>query len=236
MTGKTVLGFLSLGLLIFAFMFSVTTPSEYCMGDSILRGLGLKAWSKESIELRKNGFHYTFLFFLAFAVLGYAGSTRFLKEFYPKLVNNLASIVLILFFTAAPLFNWGYGVALSFSQGINAVDYLPTHSSCNYTATMSNEMISCSYKITLKNHSHDAVEFNMKVQQPGHLDTMMDITETNKQGKRTLKEFVLEAGEQRQFSFSIENRNPEEHSITGSFNRPNITISDESNSKQFKVH
>ena len=236
MIGKRVLGILSLGLLIFAFMSSVTTPSEYCLGDNILRGLGLKAWSMESIELRKNGFHYTVLFSLTLAVLGYAGSTRFLKEFYPKLVNNLASIVLILFFTAAPLFNWGYGVALSLSQGINAVDYLPAPSSCNYTSNKSDELIPYSYQITLKNYSHDAVKFNMQVQKPGQWDTMMDVTETNKQGKRTLKEFVLEAGEQRQFSFSIEDRNPEKHAITGSINSPNITLLEQSNSKQFKVH
>ncbi|MEN6325234.1 MAG: hypothetical protein ABFD18_03360 [Syntrophomonas sp.] len=236
MTGKRVLGFLSLGLLIFAFMFSVTTPSEYCMGDNILRALGLKAWSKESIELRTNGFHYTFLFSLAFAVLGYAGSTRFLKELYPKLVNSLSLVVLILFFTSTPLFTWGYGVALSFSQGINAVDYLPAPSNCYYTSNKSDKLIPYSYQITLKNYSHDAVKFNMQVQKPGHWDTMMDVTKTNEQGKRTLKEFVLEADEQRQFSFIIEGSNPEKHAITGSINSPNITLFDQSNSKQFKVH
>ncbi|MEN6351337.1 MAG: hypothetical protein ABFD08_18345 [Syntrophomonas sp.] len=233
---KRVLGILSLALLIFAFMFSVTTQSGYCLGDNVLRSLGIKAWSLESAEHSTNGFHYTFLFSLAFAIMGYAGSKHFLKELYPRLVDKLFSIIVILFFISAPLFNWGYGIVLSFSQGVDAVDYLPRYSTCNYTINNSFDLLSCSYQITLKNYSREAVKFNMQVQKPGDYDAMLDVTGINAQGGKALKEFVLGAGEQRKFSFTVEDQNPESHAISGNMNQPNIAIFDHSNRRQFIVH
>lgn len=235
MNRKRFLGILSLALLVFAFMFSIMTQSGYCIGDNILRGFGFKAWSKESVEHYTNGFHYTVLFSLVFAILGYAGAQRFLKELYPKLINSLPLIVIILFFSSAQIFTLGYGVFLSFSKGVNAVDYLPSQSNCNYMLNEESGHISYSYKIVLKNYGNDNTNFNMRVQKPSTGDyTMIDVTQINTEGKQIIKEFSLQGGEQKQFDFLLENQDTEH--ITGSMHRPNITIFNKEASREFKVH
>lgn len=235
---KRFLGILSIALLIFAFMFGVTTPSGYCLGDSIIRALGFKAWSMESAEHITNGFHYTFLFSLAFAILGYAGAKYNLKEIFPKLAKKLPLIVIILFFTSTLLFTWGYGLVLSFSKGVNAVDYVPAQSNCNFASDQFTDLVSYSYQITLKNHSNNAVKFNMQVQNPLNNSsvTMWDVSAINAQGKQTLKEFTLQPREQKTNRFVMEVQDPKRSSINGSMNRPNIIISNKESSRHFKVH
>jgi len=57
----------------------------------------------ESAERSVSGFHYTVLFSLTFAILGYLAAKHYLKEIYPKLVKHLPLIVIILFITSTQL-------------------------------------------------------------------------------------------------------------------------------------
>lgn len=226
-----------MALLIFAFMFGEMTQSGYCMGDNIIRALGFKAWSMESAKHSTNGFHYTVLFSLAFAILGYEGAKHYLKDIYPKLLKKLPLIVIILFFTSAQLFTWGYGVVLFFSEGVNAVNYIPAQSDCNYISDPPHDLISYSYQITLKNHSNNAVKFNMQVQKPSRDSvTMWGVTATNAKGKQTLKEFTLHPREQKEIRFVMKSRDSQYSDIGGSMNGPNIIIFNKESSRQFKVH
>lgn len=226
-----------MALLVFAFMFGVSTQSEYCMGDSFLRALGLKAWSMESAEHSTNGFHYTLLYSLAFAILGYVGAKHYLQDIFPKLVNKLQLIVIILIFTSTQLFTWGYGVVLSFSEGVNAVDYITAQSNCIYTSDSPDDLLSYQYQIILKNYSNQTVKFNMQVQKPStDAVTMWNVTAANLQGQETLKEFTLYPREQKQFRFVMDNRDDEHSFTSGSMSRPNITIFNQESSRQFKVH
>ena len=234
MTKKKILGILSLGLLIFAFMLGPTTPGGYCLGDNILRFFGFKAWSLESAQHRTNGFHYTFLFTVGFAILGYAGTKHYLKEAYPRLVKRLSSIVLVLLLTSSQLFMWGYGLALSFSQGINAVEYLPAKSNCQYEFNPATGLTTCSYQITLKNYANNEVKFNLKVQKPSRDDDIMsDVADQNLEGHKIIKEFTLLPKEQNVFRFVIEDRTPYLLFGSGSISRPNITIYNQESSREF---
>ncbi len=235
---KKNLGILSLALLIFAFMFGVMTPSGFCIGDSVLRSIGLKAWSNESAERAVIGFHNTFLFSLAFAILGYTGAKHNLKNIYPKLVEKLPLIAVILFLSSSLLFNWGYSVVLSFSKGVNAVDYLPEQSSCNYTIGPANNEILYSYQITLRNYSKSMVKFNMQVQKPSNdWINMSDVMTTDVQGQQPLREFILEPEETKEFQFKMKNQDTENSSsFFGSLHRPNIVIFDEKSSREFIVY
>lgn len=233
MTKKKILGVLSLALLIFAFMFGATTSSQYSLGDSILRFLGLKAWSKESIEHSARGFHYTFFYTVGFAILGYMGAKHFLKEIYPKLINRLPTIVLVLFFTGNLLFSWGYSLVLSFSTGVNAVDYFPAQSNCKYKLNPENNLALFSYSIKLKNYSNDEVKFNMRVQNPSFDDyIMVDVPDQGSKGNPTLKDFTLLPKEERIVTFSF---NDESQYQSGNMNRPNIAIFNQESIREFNV-
>ena len=232
---RKILGILSIGLLIFAFMFCSTTQSGYCMGDNIIRALGFKAWSMESAELSMNGFHYTVLFSLTFAILGYAAAKHYLEDIYPKLVKNLPLIVIILFITSPQLFTGGYQAVLSLSEGVNAVDYIPAQSNCNYFSDSPNDLISYSYQITLKNYSNDKVQFNMQVQKPSHDSlTMWDVSASNT-GKQTLTAFTLQPREKKEIRFVMEGRNSKYSSLSGNMHRPNVIIFDKDSRREFKV-
>lgn len=240
---KKTLGIFSIALLIFAFIFSSTTPSEYCPGDNILRFLGLKAWSLESVQHSHNGFHYTVLITIGFAILGYTGAKHFLKEIYPKVVDKLTAIVLILFLFANQLLFLGYGQVLSFSKGINAIDYIPASSNCIFKSNSAPDLISFHYIINLKNYGNDEVKFSMRVQKPslGYdnrsdvPDVMTDITDNDDQGN-SIKEFILLPKEQKVFPFTITDKNPQHLNTNGNMRSPNITIFTKENSREFKVH
>lgn len=238
MEWKKLLGFLSLLLLVFAFVVGVQTESGYCLGDNILRSIGLKAWSLESAQQLAHGFHYTFFLFLGLAILGYLGTKRFLSD-YPHIVKRLPAIVIVLFFLATPLFKWGYGMALSFSNGVNAVDYLPAQSNCNFARNPETGLIAYNYDIKLRNYSTETVTFNMQVQLPLRDGSVMaGVTETDVSGKEVLKEFILQPREKRDYTFVLENKNDRYRSVagSGSMHRPNITIFDKDSSREFNVN
>lgn len=232
---KRLIGIMSIGLLIFAFLFSAMTPSGFCLGDNIIRALGFKAWSKESAEHTVNGFHYTVLYSLTFGIVGYLAARHYLKNIYPKLVKNLPLLVIILFITANQLFTWGYHAVLSFSEGINAVDYIPAQSNCNYVSDPTNELISYSYQITLRNYSNDIVKFNMQVQKPSHDSLTMWYVTASTEGKQTLAEFTLQPREQKGIRFVMEDQNPQKANLSGSMHRLNIVIFDKESRRQFRV-
>lgn len=219
-------------------MFSVMTESGYCLGDHIIRSLGFKAWSMESAIHRQNGFHYTFLFALAFIILGYAGTKHNLKNIYPRFVKLLPVIVILLFFNATLLFNWGYGLFLSFSYGVYAVDYVPSKSNCNFTSAPVKDVISYSYDITLKNHAKKPVKFNMQVQKPNMDDSvaMWDVRAANSESGPALKQFTLAPREQKEFRFVMEEKDPKQSSYNGSMHRPNLIIFTKDGSRHFLVH
>lgn len=226
-----------MALLIFGFMFGVMTESGYCLGDHIIRSLGFKAWSMESAIHRQNGFHYTFLFSLAFIILGYAGTKHNLKNIYPRFVKLLPVIVILLFFNATLLFNWGYGLFLSFSDGVYAVDYVPSKSNCNFTSDQFDDVITYNYDISLKNHANKKVTFNMQVQKPlFETAAMWDVRSANSKSGPALKQFTLAPREEREFRFVMEEKDPGHSSYNGSMHRPNLIIYNTDGSRQFLVH
>lgn len=239
---RLILGIMSLALLIFAFMSGVMTPSGYCIGDNILRLLGFKAWSKETAVHSFSGFHNTIFLSIALAIPGYLGTRHYLKNIYPRLVEKLPVIVIILFFTSSLIFNWGYGIFLSFCEGVNGVDYLPAQSYCNYILDPANNEVSYSYQITLKNYTNQTVEFKMQVQKPsvGKLpyDTviMSDVTTVEPQGQHTIKEFILPPKVKEEFQFTIKDQNDNNTYGNGSMQRPNIKIWHENSIREFKTH
>ena len=80
--------------MIFSVIFGSTGKNGYCIGDDILTGLGLKAWSNGT-----QGTHYTALFSIAlllFAFIIYSVTTENkLKTFRYFLIGVL---VIIIFF------------------------------------------------------------------------------------------------------------------------------------------
>jgi len=232
-TKNKVLGVMAMAMLIFAFVFGSTTPNGYSLGDSILGFLGLKAWSKESIEHSSRGFHYTFLYTVGLAILGYVGAKHFLQQIYPKLIKRLPKIVLVLFFTGSILLSWGHSLVLSFSTGIKAVDYFPAQSNCNYKLISENNLASFSYNIKLKNYSNDEVKFNMRVQNPAFDDyIMVDVPDQGFKGNPILKEFTLLPKEERVVTFSFED---ESQYWSGNMRRPNIAIFNQESIREFNV-
>ncbi|PKM76923.1 MAG: hypothetical protein CVU90_10120 [Firmicutes bacterium HGW-Firmicutes-15] len=231
MTRKKILGVLSIALLLFAFMFGSTTQSEYSLGDIILRFLGLKAWSLESVGLSRQGYHYTVLYAIGFVILGYVGAKHFLKEVYPKIIELLPTFTLMLFFTSNLLFSWGYGLVLSFSTGVNAVDYFPAQSNCTFKLNPESKLTSFSCNIMLKNYSYDEVKFNLRIQNPYFDFIMVSLPDQDSQDNPTLKEFTLLPKEEKIVTFSIEDdSNPY---TAGSITRPNITIFNKESRKDF---
>lgn len=210
-------------------MFGATTSSEYSLGDSILRFWGLKAWSQ---EYSARGFHYTILYTVGFAILGYIGAKHFLQEIYPKLIKRLPTIALVLFFTANILLSWIYGLVLSFSTGVKAVEYFPAQSNCTYRLNPESNLTSFSYNIKLKNYSDNEVNFNMKIQNPYFDFIMVTVQDQDSQGNTIFKEFTLLPNDEKIITFSFEDdSNPYP---AGNITRPNITIFNKESSKEFK--
>lgn len=234
MTRNKILGLLCVVLLISAFMLAATTPSGYSWGDSILRALGLKAWSQESVEYSARGLHYTLFYTLGMAILGYWGAKRLLKDVYPKLFKLLPAIVLVLLLTGNQIFTWGHGRVLSCLKGVDAVDYFPALSNCIYQINPLNNMTSFSYHIELENYSNESVAFNLRVQQPSNTEyTMVDVPAQDSQDNKILNEFTLLPKEKKTLSFSIEDFH---YFSGGSMNRPNLVIFNQDGYKEFNVH
>lgn len=237
MTKQKILGILSLALLIFAFIFSTSTTSGYSLGDSIIRYLGLKAWSQESIQHYNNGFHYTFIVGLGLLIVGYVGAKHYLKKIYPVLVSNLPVIVIVLLFTSSSLVNWGHGMVLSFSKGIDAISYIASASDCVYESRPEQEFIEYRYHITLKNYGNDHVKFSLRVQKPPNNQlTMIDVPDKDALGNRTVKKFYLRPQEQTSFTFTVTEPNQQHLWTNGTLNRPSIIVLTGDKSREFRVH
>ena len=68
-------GTLSIALFIFAILFSFNISRTFCLGDVILKGIGLKPYSGGN----RTGMHYTVIYSLVFLVAGYL-TGRFLPN------------------------------------------------------------------------------------------------------------------------------------------------------------
>ncbi|MBO8168181.1 MAG: hypothetical protein H0Z35_03225 [Thermoanaerobacteraceae bacterium] len=91
MTNKVGYGSFSLLIFILAMVFSFSFGTNFCLGDSILNLLGLKAWSNGD-----SGFHYTILYSIVFLMLGWLLGIKFPNNLGSTLGRKLSIFFAIL--------------------------------------------------------------------------------------------------------------------------------------------
>jgi len=94
----------SIGILIFSILFSVSLSRTFCLGDVILKGLGLKAYSALSGE----GIHYTIFYSVGMLVAGYIVARIFSKDFGAKIGRRiclvLGVVIAVILLTLTPAY------------------------------------------------------------------------------------------------------------------------------------
>ena len=81
-------------LMVFSLFFSYTWPGGYCIGDSFLGRLGLKAWSNGA-----HGTHYTFLYSLGILLVAFFVYSQTTRKKLMSFLNIVCGFI-ILFFLA----------------------------------------------------------------------------------------------------------------------------------------
>lgn len=193
--------------------------------------MGIKAWSGQTADHLNTGFHYTLIIGLLLLVGGYCGAKYYLKEIHPRLVKNSFPVFLLLLFLTPSLASGSHELAMSFKHGINAVEYIPNASECNYRSELPAGAGIYNYKIRLKNYSNDKLSFNMRVQKPDAGGAKIDVPVNDPIGKP--QEFILAPQEEKQFEFELQFRDAFPNS-SGSLKMPQVTLYNSTGTRQFK--
>jgi hypothetical protein len=183
-----IIGILFLILIIFSLIFSLDQPNSVALGDTILRNIGLKAWSNKT-----QGYHYTVIYSFVLFIIGYKGAIHFLKDIYPRVTKKLSAVLIIFVILFPSIYSTVNKTIETFSNGINAVDYNRKESNCTFK-TDSNGNVVLSANLEFINYSNKDVKFYIKlVPNKFILDKIVSkepITATNFNANSP-KEFIL---------------------------------------------
>ncbi len=146
-------------LMIFGLFFSSIASNGFCLGDYLLNQLGLKAWYNDQDKM---GLRYTFFYALTFVIIGWRGSTKYLKESYPYLIKKMVWIFLALLLFIVPAgTEYAKDMYYSFQDGIRAVEYHPRNSSCDVEPEEQKQKVSGTINVT--NHSQEELKVSVKL-------------------------------------------------------------------------
>jgi hypothetical protein len=82
-------GTASIALLLLSILWSSNISRTFCLGDVVLGGIGLKAYSGKYGE----GMHYTIFYSLGMLVAGYLMGRLFPKDFGAKVGRRLCAVL-----------------------------------------------------------------------------------------------------------------------------------------------
>lgn len=89
MKGKIGWGTASIALLLLSILWSSNISRTFCLGDIVLEGIGLKAYSGKYGQ----GIHYTIFYSLAMLVAGYIAGRIFSRDFGAKVGRRLCAVL-----------------------------------------------------------------------------------------------------------------------------------------------
>lgn len=140
---KKFKGLIGIGLIIFGLIFGINTYQHQAAGDTILRFLGLPAWSNNA---ESTGLHYSAILALIIVVAGFILAVSHYKE-VPRIrlklvLGSIAIAVLYPLFTEQSMF-----ILKSNAKGLEAVEYIKNKSTCEYETMDDQLIIDCSVKI-----------------------------------------------------------------------------------------
>lgn len=220
MLNKTKWGVASLALIFIAIALPVELTSGFCLGDFLLKKVGLKVWSNGDM-----GIHYTFFYSLILILIGWIGCTITFNRVCPKISNNMFPIILVSLFIVPCFVNIAEDIALSFIGGIKSIEYNYKTSICQYESNSENSTISVNYYIELKNHSKEKINFYMKVESPDYLDNKNMIIVNDEDNK--IKLFTIHPKERKGLNFSFKINNTKNYNRGGTINGPKVIIFNE---------
>ncbi|WP_053957313.1 hypothetical protein [Inediibacterium massiliense] len=90
MKAKKILGLFLLILIPFSIVFSFKFPNGFVLGEVILKNIGISIYSNLN-----TGLYFPGILALIFLATGWIGSSKLLKNKYPKLVKNLFWFIFI---------------------------------------------------------------------------------------------------------------------------------------------
>lgn len=180
---------------------------------------------------RRYGNSLYFFYSLVLILIGLIGCTITFNSIYPKITNNMLSIILVLLFTVPYLVNIAEDMILSFVGGIKSIEYNYKTSRCEYTSSSENNTISVDYHIELQNHSKEKINFHMKVESPDCLDNKNMIIVPDENNKSKL--FTIDSKENKNLNFSFKMNNTKDYNGGGVINGPNVIIFNEKEKKIF---
>lgn len=182
------LGYLSLGIIILAFIMIYEIDFNRSIGDRFLNGIGLKAWSNGN-----TGLHYTFFLFISMVVAGYMGVKDYLKDECPNIAKRLPVIIVVLLLFTQPVMSSVYEVSKSYAKGLNAIEYISDGSNGTFKSNEDDKHLRFDCSIALKNHGKEELDFYIKYFPNEHIkeDFVYDeyAVATDDNGKP--KEFIL---------------------------------------------
>ncbi|WP_105980393.1 hypothetical protein [Bacillus paralicheniformis] len=140
---KRFKGVIGIGLIIFGLIFGINTYQHQAAGDTILRFLGLPAWSNNA---ESTGLHYSAILALIIVVAGFILAVSHYKE-VPRIklklvLGSIAIAVLYPLFTEQSMF-----ILKANAKGLEAVEYIKNKSICEYETMDDKLNIDCSVKI-----------------------------------------------------------------------------------------
>lgn len=89
---KNAMGIFFIAVMIFGFLFSITFPDGFNMGDRILTGIRFKIWSDGM-----SGMHYTAIYSFILILIGWTGASDIFGKKYPRITGIISFLLLLLF-------------------------------------------------------------------------------------------------------------------------------------------
>ena len=235
-------GFLSLFIVLAAFVINVESPSTgYTIGDHLLLALGLN----DLADLSTESSYYLFILTILILCIGWLMVRYFWRETQEPRFIYVIIMTSLLFALAEPVYSIGYNAQFNFAKGLNAIEFYPNRSSITFY--MDNGEYLANYSIALENHSEQKVEFYLQTQAlygtplyiPGQI-MYEEITNISEEGSISPLLFTLEGKERKILQFAnilsqAQNLDIQYDDILLSSNtRPLIFLYDEESKRAFK--
>jgi hypothetical protein len=141
---KRLYGYGCVLLMCAAILFAWQDRNGFCIGDELLRKIGIPAWSNGR---QNSGIHYTALWSIFFMISGWIGAVRLLRTFHPRMGRWMVITFLAMLFVVDPsVSQWVKAKYYVWQPGEKAIEYFPMESECK----VKNDVARC--QLTFQNY------------------------------------------------------------------------------------
>jgi|GEM_PF-2491822 len=219
----------SITIILVSLASMIQLSNGWTIGDYIFKFLNQPPWSNGS-----SGTHYSVIAFLLLLLVGAVCLKFSLESASPKLAKRISILVLILVLCWPLITNVGRQLVMSFSTGIDAIEYNRRVSYCNFKDNDGRMQVSS--EIHLTNHGNKTVTFSIEIKPPSTNNDLKrffgdGLVLRNKDN--TIETFELNPKEAHTFMIEFYANNSSGLHMSGSIGTPILVLFNEQGERTF---